>query len=121
MSIQLQDTFIKSIKDIETDLADIGFSYLTITEKGYATYVDFKLAENTKVSFMFGPSDWNVEILLTTEQKKYAFKDLLEIPSIAQWTKENKFQPGTNDRIKEEVIWFAELLKFVIKIKPWIN
>jgi len=121
MSTQTQDAFIKSIKDIETELTSIGFLHLSTTKKGHATYVDYKSADNTLVSFMFGPSDWNVEMLLTTKQKKYALKDLLEIPPIAQWTKDNKFQPRTNDKIKDELIWFADLLKFVITRKPWAD
>jgi hypothetical protein len=121
MSTQTQETFIQSIKDIETQLTDIGFSHLATTKKGYATYVDFKSADKTQVSFMFGPSDWNVEILLTTNEKKYAFKDLLQIPSIALWTKDNKFQPRTNDRAKDELSWYIDLLTFVIKEKPWTS
>jgi hypothetical protein len=70
---------------------------------------------------MFGPSDWNVEMLLTTKEKKYALKDLLQIPSIVQWTKDNKFQPKTNDRVKDELGWYVDLLTFVIKEKPWTS
>jgi hypothetical protein len=121
MSTKSQETFIQSIKDIETRLTDIGFLHLSTTKKGYATYIDFKSADKTQVSFMFGPSEWNVEMLLTVKEKQYAFKDLLQISSVAQWTRDNKFQPRTNDRVKDELSWYVELLTFVVKEKPWTN
>lgn len=119
MSTQSQEAFIQSTRAFETQLTDLGFSHLSTTKKGYATYVDFSSADKTLISFMFGPSDWNVEILLTVNEKKYALKDLLEIPSIAQWTKDNKFQPKANDIVKDELSWYVSLLTFVIKERPW--
>jgi hypothetical protein len=121
MSTQSQETFIQSIKDIETQLTDIGFSHLSTTKKGYATYIDFKSTDKTQVLFMFGPSDWHVEIVFTTNDKKYNFGDLLQIPSVAHWVSDNKFQLKTNDKIKDEVDWFVDLLTFVVKAKPWIK
>ncbi len=121
MSTRAQESFIKSIKDVEKILSDIGFSHFSTTKKGYATYIDYKGKDNTLVTFMFGPSDWNVEILLETNETKYAFKDLLQIPSIAHWTRENKFQQKTSDRIKDEVIWFTDLLRFIFTMRSWTN
>ena len=118
MSTQTQKAFIKSINEAETILTDIGLSHISTEKKGYATFVGYKRTD-TLVSFMFGPSDWNVEILLEKNGRKYAFKDLLQIPSIAQWTINNKFRQITNDRIKDEVFWFVDLIKFVIEIKQW--
>ena len=73
-------TQTQSIKDIESELTDIGFSHLSTTKKGYATYVDYKSADNIQASFMFGPSDWHVELLLIKNGRKYELKDLLQIP-----------------------------------------
>ncbi len=120
MSTQTQESFIKSIKEVDTILTDIGLSHLSTTKKGYATFIEYK-GSDTLVLFMLGPSDWNVEILLELNEKKYAFKDLLQIPSIAQWTRDNKFVQKTNYRIKEEVFWFVDLLKFVFETRAWIN
>jgi hypothetical protein len=117
MSTQSQETFIQSIKEVETRLTDIGLSHLSTTKKGYATYIDFKSTDKTQVSFMFGPSDWHVEIVFTANDKKYEFKDLLQIHAVAQWTRDNKFQPKTNDMIKDEVDWLVDLLTFVVKAK----
>ncbi len=121
MSTETQELFIKSLKDLEKVLNDIGLSHLSTTKKGYATFVDYKGKDDTLVTFIFGPSDWHVEILLETNERKYALQDLLQIPSVTQWTRENKFQKKTNDRIKDEVIWFVHFLKFVFKMRPWIN
>jgi aryl-phospho-beta-D-glucosidase BglC (GH1 family) len=118
MSTQTQEAFIKSISEAETILTDIGLSHISTEKKGYATFVGYK-GTDTLVSFMFGPSDWNVEILLAKNGKKYAFEDLLQIPLIAQWTIKNKFRQVTNDRIKDEVFWFVNLTKFLLEIKQW--
>jgi hypothetical protein len=114
MSTQTQESFIKSINEAEPILTDIGLSHILTEKKGYATFVDYK-GTDTLVSFMCGPSDWNVEILLEKNHRKYAFKDLLQIPSIAQWTIKNKLRQVTNDRLKDEVFWFVDLIKFVLE------
>ncbi len=121
MSTQTQDTFINSLKDIESDLSDIGITHLLTTKKGYATYVDYKSADNIHVSFIFGPSDWHVELVLRKNGIKYELKDLFQIPSIAEWIRCNKFQEQTGNRIKNEIAWFVDFLRFVIKTQPLTN
>ena len=69
------------------------------------------------MTFMFGPSDWDVEMIIKRNGRKYAFKDLLQIPSIAQWTEDNRYIRETRDRnIADEVGWAVKLLKFVFEI-----
>jgi len=112
-----QESFIKTMNDMETVLTDIGLSHLSTEEKGYATYIEYRSTPDTQVTFMFGPSDWNVEIIIKRNGRKYAFKDLLQIPSVAQWTKDNRYRQETSDRnIADEVGWFVKLLKFVFDI-----
>jgi len=118
MSIQSQEIFIESIKGLDSELTDIGFSHLSTTKKGYATYIDYKSADNSIITFMYGPSDWDVEILIIKNGKKYALKDILQVPSITQWIKDNKFQEQTRNRIKDEVAWFVDLIRFIIKTRP---
>ena len=101
MSTKSQESFIKSIKDVENILSDIGLSHFSLTKKGYATYIKYKGKDETLVTFMFGPSDWNVEILLEKNKTKYAFKELLQNSSIAQWVRENKFQQKTTIQHKQ--------------------
>lgn len=121
MSNMAQESFIKSIKDVKKILSDIRLLHFSTTKKGYATLIYYKGKDDTLVTFMLGPSDWNVEILLETDETKYAFKEILQISSIAYWTRGNKFQQKTNDRIRDEVIWFVELLRFVFTMRPWTN
>ena len=91
MSTETQDLFIGYVKDVEENLADMGFVHHSTTKKGYATYIDFK-QNNNLITFMLGPPDWHVDITLLTSNRKYGFKDLLEIPSIALWIATNKFE-----------------------------
>lgn len=121
MSTQAQDTFIHLIKDMESELTHIGFSHLSTTKKGYATYVDYKSAENIHASFMFGPSDWHVELVLRKDEKNYELKDLLQIPSIAEWIRNSKFKEQTSNRIKDEITFFVGLLRFVINTQTLTN
>ena len=112
-----QELFIKAMNDMETVLTDSGLSHLSTEKKGYATYIDYRGTLDTQVTFMFGPSDWDVEIIIRRKGRKYAFKDLLQIPSVAQWTEDNKYKQKTSDRIiADEVAWFVRLLKFVFDI-----
>ncbi|MFM7851746.1 MAG: hypothetical protein ACKO96_07440 [Flammeovirgaceae bacterium] len=112
-----QESFIKIMNDMESARTDIGLSHLSTEKKGYATYIDYRGAHNTQVTFMFGPSDWDVEIIIKRNGRKYAFRDLLQIPSVAQWTKDNKYKQETRDRIiADEVSWFVKLLKFTFDI-----
>ena len=112
-----QESFIKAMNEMEKVLTDIGLSHLSTEKKGYATYIEYGGARDTQVTFMFGPSDWNVEIILARNGKTYTFKDLLQIPSVAQWTKDNKYKPETSNRIiADEIGWFVKLLRFVFDI-----
>ncbi len=101
---------------MEKVLADIGLSHLSTEKKG-ATFIEYQGTDDTRVTFMFGPSDWDVEMIIKRNGIKYAFKDLLQIPSIAQWTKDNRYIQETRDRsIADEVGWAVKLLKFVFEI-----
>jgi hypothetical protein len=62
---------------------------------------------------MFGPSDWDVEILIIGS-RKYAFKDLLQISSIHHSASSNRYEQRSKRIIKDEVIWFFKLLQFAL-------
>lgn len=116
MSTEAQETFIQSLKNVEVELNDIGFLHTSTIKKGYATYIHYKMADNNMpILFMYGPSDWNVELSVTKNGRKYEFKDILQIPPILQWIMDNKFQRQTSNNIKNEVTWFIDLLRFIIK------
>lgn len=111
MSTQIQESFVESVKESEPALTDAGFFHHSTERKGYTTYIDYK-SEDTVVSYMLGPSDWHVEISILTTKRKYEFKDLLEITSIAHWIARNRFEHTGKDIIKDEVIWFTRLIRF---------
>ena len=121
VSTQNQEVFIKSIKDLEPHLTQLGFLHLSTNKKGFATYAEYKSKDNIQALFMFGPSDWHVDLSLSRNERKYEFKDLLQIPAISQWTKDNKLKEQTNNRIKDEVAWFVGLLRFVNENKLLIK
>lgn len=115
MSRDAQETFIQSLKNIGLELNNIGFLHTSTIKKGYATYIQYERVDNMQILFMYGPSDWNVEMSITKNGRKYEFKDILQIPPIFQWIMDNKFQRQTINNIKDEVTWFVTLLRFIIK------
>lgn len=111
MSTQTQESFILYVAGSDTILTNIGFVHYSTERKGYATYIDYK-RDDTLITFMLGPPDWNVEISMFTNKRKYEFKDLLQIPSIAQWAANNKFEQTSKDIINDEVIWLMQFIRF---------
>jgi len=111
MSIQTQESFIKSVAESDTILTDLGFLHQSTEKKSYATYIKYK-RDDTLICFMLGPSDWHVDISIFTNKTKYVFKDLLAISSIAQWAANNKFEQKSVDKINNEVIWFMQFTRF---------
>ncbi|OYU96905.1 MAG: hypothetical protein CFE21_01055 [Bacteroidetes bacterium B1(2017)] len=111
MSIQTQISFIEAVINSGYILTDIGFMHLSTKKKGFATYISYE-RNSTLISIWLGPSDWNVETSILSKKRKYEFKDLLEIPSILQWTANNKFLKSSNDRIYDEVIWHMKFITY---------
>lgn len=108
---KLTVAFLNGIIEIEPILSFMFFKKKSFEEKGYAYFVEYQ-KEDTIVQFLFGPSDWGIEMIVNTANRKYAAKDLLQIPEILKWVNENKYiQNGERD-IKNELLWFVELLKF---------
>lgn len=115
MKIESQKLFLQAINDVEEVLLLIGFKQVFLEEKGYATFVQYK-RNDVLVEFMFGPSDWDVEMLIYTKKGKYAFKDLLEIPKISEWVNNNRYRQTNGRNIKDEIVWYIDLLKFALPI-----
>ena len=113
MSTAAQESFIESVKEASSLLTEMKFAHHSTIRKGYSTYIDYK-RKGTMITFMFGPSDWDVEILIIIGARKYAFKDLLQIPSIHHWVSSNRYEQRSKRIIKDEVIWFIKLLQFAL-------
>jgi len=108
---KLTEEFLNGLIEIELILSLMLFKKKSFQEKGFAYFVEYKKNE-TIVSFLFGPSDWDVEMIVNTYKRKYAFKDLLQIQEILKWVNENRYKQIGERDIKNELFWFVELLKF---------
>lgn len=108
----LTDEFLKALDEIEIGLLVLFFKKHSFFEKGLAYYIEYrKEINNTRVEFLFGPSDWVIEMIIYTSKGKFAFKDLLEIPAIKKWVIDNKYKEENGRSLKGELVWFIELLK----------
>lgn len=107
------ELFVKSLQEAEYLLNRIGFIQSHFERQGYAVFVDFN-KQTTTVTFMFGPPEWHVEMIILTPKQRYAFKDVLQMPIIAEWVNENNFSQEDENYIKSEILWFIKLLKFAL-------
>ena len=108
-------SFLEAITEIEPTLSSLLFVKSSYLKKGYAHFVEFTNKE-LKVEFIYGPSDYDIEMFITISKNKMAFKDLLEIPLVAKWVEENRYIPQNGPRnIKDELLWFIKLLEFFLK------
>lgn len=110
----LTEDFLEGIEDVKRLLIFIRFKPLSFDKKGLAYFVKFQW-EKTIVEFIFGPSDWDIELIIYIGNQKFAFKDLLEILAIAKWVDDNRYKQATGRDIKKELLWFVELLKVSLR------
>ena len=106
----LTEDFLEGIEDVKKLLLFIRFQPLLFDKKGLAYFVKFQ-REKTIIEFLFGPSDWDIEMIIYIGNRKFAFKDLLEIFAIAKWVDDHRCKQAMGRNIKKELLWFVELLK----------
>lgn len=111
MTGKLTENFLKGLEDVERLLRVLHFSPKGLHKKGVAYFVQYQRGE-TIIEFLFGPSDWDVEMIIYTSKGKFAFRDLLNIPSIAQWVNDHRYTQLHERDIHEELLWFVNLLTF---------
>lgn len=112
---KLTEEFLAGIKEIESILYSMHFHPHSFEEKGAAYFIKYKRGQSI-VEFLFGPSDWHVEMLIFTSKRKFSFGDLLQIPAIAGWVRSNEYKPEKTTNVKGELLWFVELLKVSLPI-----
>ena len=110
----LTEDFLAGIEDVKKLLIFIQFQPLSFDKKGLAYFVKFQ-KEKTIIEFIFGPSDWDIELIIYIGDQKFAFKDLLEILAIAKWVDDNRYKQAMGRDIKKELLWFVELLKVSLR------
>jgi hypothetical protein len=115
MTDALSSDFLHSMDEIERVLSLMNFEMHSSNDRGSAHYVEFK-RNDTTVEFMFGPPEFQVEIIVHIASKEYAFKDLLQGPDIADWVRNNKYRQDGKRAVKNELMWFVELLKFSLGV-----
>lgn len=107
---KLTEEFLAGIKEIEDVLSLLQFFPYSFEEKGPAYFIKYK-RRNTIVEFLFGPYDWDVEMIIYTDKGKFAFRDLLKIAVIKKWVNDNRYSNQNGRNLKKELLWFVELLK----------
>jgi hypothetical protein len=107
----LTEDFLEAINEIEIVLLALLFKRHSFFDKGLAYFIEYKKENNTRVEFLFGPSDWAIEMIIYTSKGKFAFKDLLSIPEINSWVNNNRYKQENVRNIKNELEWFVDLLK----------
>jgi hypothetical protein len=112
---KLTQEFLEGLEEVKTLLLILMFKQILFNEKGLAYFVQYQRGK-TIVEFLFGPSEWNVEMIVYTTKGKFAFKDLLEIPAIAKWVSDNRYKQEGERSVKNELLWFIELLKVSLPI-----
>lgn len=107
----LTEDFLEAMKEIEIALLVLLFERHSFLEKGLAYFIEYRKKNNTRIEFLFGPSDWAIEMIIYTSKGKFAFKDLLDIPDIKIWVNNNRYKQKNDRNIKNELEWFIDLLK----------
>jgi hypothetical protein len=107
----LTEEFLEAINEIEIVLLALLFKRHSFFEKGLAYFIEYRKENNTRVEFLFGPSDWAIEMIIYTSKGKFAFKDLLSIPEINSWVNNKRYKQENGRNIQNELEWFVELLK----------
>jgi len=113
---KLTEDFLKALNEIEIALQVLRFKRHSFLEKGFAYYIEYRKENSTRVKFLFGPSDWNIEMIIYTSKGEFAFRDLLVIPEINTWINNNKYKAENGRNVKNEWLWLVELLKVSLPI-----
>ncbi len=108
---KLTEEFLKALNEMEVVLLSLLFKRHSLFEKGLAYYIEYRKENNARVEFLFGPSDWDIEMIIYTSKGRFAFKDLLSIPEINRWVNDNRYKQENGRSVKNELVWLIDLLK----------
>ena len=108
---KLTEEFLKALSEVDLKLSKLFFTRYSFQEKGFAFYIEYRKENNARVEFLFGPSDWEIQMIIYSSKGKFAFKDLLAISDITRWVNNNRYNQDGGRNLKNELFWFVELLK----------
>jgi hypothetical protein len=112
---KLTEDFLVGIKEVQNILATMHFYPHSFEEKGAAYFIKYKRGSSI-IEFLFGPSDWDVEMIIFTLKGKFAFKDLLQFAVILKWVHDNRYMQANGRNVKNELLWAIKLLKVALPI-----
>ena len=107
----LTKDFLEALVEIEIVLRVLFFKRYSFFEKGLAYFIEYRKENNSRVEFLFGPSNWDIEMIIYTSNGKFAFKDLLIIPEIENWVNINRYKQENSRNIKNELDWFVDFIE----------
>ncbi len=110
ISENLNQEFLRALKEVQKILEEMSFVKHSFNEKGYAYYAQYK-KHNTIVEFLFGAPEFQIEMIIYTSKGKYAFRDLIKTPFIEKWVNDNRYVQMSERKISSELLWFVDLLK----------
>ena len=97
------DRFLTTLEEAKPRLKEIGFVQKSVIRNGHATYVEYA-GTDASVLMMYGPSEWHVEMVATLGEQRFELKDLLQIPEIMVWAKNNRPVSEQSDPLKDEIV-----------------
>ncbi|CAN5487389.1 hypothetical protein BH10BAC2_BH10BAC2_11720 [soil metagenome] len=109
------EEFLAALDKSEELLAEMAFQKDVYIEKGSAYFISYK-RKNIKVEFLFGPPQFEVDIITYISNEKYSFGDLLKILAILEWVNNNRYKQENGRNIHKEILWFIDLLKISLSI-----
>ena len=112
---KLTESFLQAINVVDEIFLSISFKPCSFVERGFAYFIRYK-REGCNVEFIYGPPEYQVEMIIYTLKSKFELKDLLKYPAIALWVNNNRYRQVDDRDIKNEMLWFVELLKFSLSI-----
>lgn len=116
MTENLISEYLEGMKEIEGTLFLLGFQRSSFERRGFAIFTTYRNG-GIAIDFLFGPSDWDVEMIIRTSNgKRFGFKDLLQIPSISNWVDHNRYVQCEGRDVRSELRWYLQLLKFALPI-----
>lgn len=110
-----ENEFLTGLNEVEPILENRGFIRTVTNKKWPCAYGEYKSGD-CNIVFLYGPSDWQIEMLVYTIKGKYSFAELLKIEQVVEWINNNRYQEQMGKNLKKEILWFSELLKFSLPL-----
>ncbi len=107
----MENSFLNAWNEIMKDLTNSSFSNYNYNQEGFVVSAKFTSGEFT-IKFLYGPPEYEIEMIIYKNDNKTNFKDLLQISEIKSWVNQNKYIEGKSRNLKRELLWFIDLFNF---------